>query len=96
MGHAVAKLVETLCYEQEGGEFDSRWGHLIFQIIWAFQPHYGGAKTQRLTEISARNFKARSARNCLENVDPRRLATPLASTACHRLRFTFLLDVSIW
>jgi hypothetical protein len=31
-GHAVAQLVETLCYEQEGRGFDSRLGYCIFQL----------------------------------------------------------------
>jgi hypothetical protein len=29
-GHAVALLVEALCYGPEGREFDSRCGHVIF------------------------------------------------------------------
>jgi hypothetical protein len=31
-GHAVAWLVEALCYKLEGPGFDSRWGHWIFQF----------------------------------------------------------------
>jgi hypothetical protein len=31
-GHAVALLVEALCYKPEGREFDSRWGQRIFQL----------------------------------------------------------------
>jgi len=27
MGHAVAQLVEALCYKPEGRGFDSRWCH---------------------------------------------------------------------
>jgi hypothetical protein len=42
VGHAVAQLVEALCYKPEGGGFDSRWGHWnFFQIIWSFQLYYG-------------------------------------------------------
>jgi len=29
-GHAVAQLVEALCYKSEGRGFDSRWCHWIF------------------------------------------------------------------
>jgi hypothetical protein len=32
-GHAVAQLVEALCYKHEGRGFDSRWGHCIFQFL---------------------------------------------------------------
>jgi hypothetical protein len=31
-GHAVAELVEALCYKSEGRGFDCRWGHWIFQF----------------------------------------------------------------
>jgi hypothetical protein len=40
-GHAVAYLVEALCYTLEGCGFDFRTGHSIFQLAWSFQPHYG-------------------------------------------------------
>jgi hypothetical protein len=30
--HAVAYLVEALCYKSEGHGFDSRWGNRIFQL----------------------------------------------------------------
>jgi hypothetical protein len=30
--HAVAWLVEALCYKPEGCELDSQWGHWIFQL----------------------------------------------------------------
>jgi hypothetical protein len=33
LGHAVAQLVETLCYKPEGREFNSQCGHWIFQLI---------------------------------------------------------------
>jgi hypothetical protein len=39
-GHAVAQLVEALCYKPEGHGFDSRWGHWFFQFTKFFQPHY--------------------------------------------------------
>jgi hypothetical protein len=32
-GHAVAKLIEALCYKPVGRGFDSRWGHYIFFSI---------------------------------------------------------------
>jgi hypothetical protein len=32
LGHAVAQLVEALCYKPEGRGFDSRSGHWIFQL----------------------------------------------------------------
>jgi hypothetical protein len=31
-GHAVAQLVEALCYKSEGSGFDSRRGYRIFQL----------------------------------------------------------------
>jgi hypothetical protein len=40
-GHAVALLVEALCYKKEGRGFDSWLGHWIFQLTQSFQPHYG-------------------------------------------------------
>jgi hypothetical protein len=41
MGHAVAQLVEELCYKLEGGGFDSRWCHWNFFFFFSFRPHYG-------------------------------------------------------
>jgi hypothetical protein len=32
VGHAVAQLVEALCYKPEDRGLDSRWCHLIFQL----------------------------------------------------------------
>ena len=32
-GHAVAQLVEALCYKSEGFEFNSRWCHWNFSLI---------------------------------------------------------------
>jgi len=31
-GHAVAQLLEALCYKPEGRGFDSRWRHWIFSL----------------------------------------------------------------
>jgi len=31
-GHAVAQLVEALCYKSEGRGFDSRWCHWNFSL----------------------------------------------------------------
>jgi hypothetical protein len=31
-GHAVAQLVEVLCYKPEGRGFDSRWCHRNFSL----------------------------------------------------------------
>jgi hypothetical protein len=40
-GHAVAQLVEALCYKPEGRGFDSRWYHWNFSLTYSFRPHYG-------------------------------------------------------
>ena len=40
-GHAVAQLVEALCYKPEGRGFDSRWCHWIFSLTYSFRRHYG-------------------------------------------------------
>jgi hypothetical protein len=40
-GHAVALLVEALCYKSEGRGIDSQWGHWNIQVTSIFQPHYG-------------------------------------------------------
>ena len=40
-GHAVAQLVEALCYKPEGHGFDSRWCHWNFSLTSSFHPHYG-------------------------------------------------------
>ena len=32
MGHAVAQLVEALCYKPEGCRFDSQWCHWNFSL----------------------------------------------------------------
>jgi hypothetical protein len=39
--HAVAYLVEALCYKPEGRGLDSRLGYLIFSINLFFQLKYG-------------------------------------------------------
>jgi len=41
LGHAVAQLVEALCYKPEGRGFDSRWCHWIFSLTQSFRTHYG-------------------------------------------------------
>ena len=40
-GHAVAQLVEALCYESEGRGFDSPMVSLQFFTDIIFRPHYG-------------------------------------------------------
>ena len=56
MGHAVAQLVEPLCYMPEGRGFDSRW------CLWSFPWHHPSGctlalgSTQPLTEMSSRNI----------------------------------------
>jgi hypothetical protein len=49
--HAVAYLVEALCYNPEGHGFDFRRGHYIFQMTLSFQPHTG----PRVESASNRN-----------------------------------------
>jgi hypothetical protein len=41
MGHAVAQLVEALCYIPEGCGFCSRWCHWKLSLTKSFRPHYG-------------------------------------------------------
>jgi hypothetical protein len=38
--HAVAQLVEVLCFMLEGRRFDSRWCHWNFSLIYSFWLHY--------------------------------------------------------
>ena len=38
VGHAVAQLVEALCYKPEGRGFDWNWN---FSLTQSFRPHYG-------------------------------------------------------
>jgi len=40
-GHAVAQLVEALCYKPEGRGFNSRWRHWNFSLSRSFWPHCG-------------------------------------------------------
>ena len=40
-GLAVAHLVETLLYKQEGRGFDPRWGQQNFSLASSFRPQYG-------------------------------------------------------
>jgi hypothetical protein len=66
-GHAVAQLVEALCYKPEGRGFKSRWGHWIF-FNW---PNPSSrtmttmtlGSTQPLTEMSTRNILGRKGRS---------------------------------
>ena len=37
VGHAVAQLVEALCYKPEGRGFDSRWCYWIFSLTQSFR-----------------------------------------------------------
>jgi hypothetical protein len=39
-GHAVAYLVEALCYKPGGRGFGFQRGHWIIQFTSSFQPHY--------------------------------------------------------
>jgi hypothetical protein len=39
--HAVAQLLEALCYKPEGRGFHSPQNHWIFQLTFSFQQHYG-------------------------------------------------------
>ena len=50
-GHAVAQLLEALCYKPEGRGFDSRWCH------WNFSGRTIALElTQPLTEMIIRNI----------------------------------------
>jgi len=51
VGHAVAQLVEALCYMPEVRGFISRWCHWNFSLTWGL--------TQPLTEMSNRNISCR-------------------------------------
>jgi hypothetical protein len=39
--HAVAQLVEALCYKPEGRGVDSRCSHWNFSLTYSFRPHCG-------------------------------------------------------
>jgi hypothetical protein len=57
MGHAVANLVEALCYTSEGHGFDSRWGHWIpFNCANPSSRTVGQGSTQALTDMNTRNL----------------------------------------
>jgi len=55
-GHAVAHLVEALCYELEGRGFDSRWCHWNFSLHNPFGRTMTLGLTQPLTEMRTRNI----------------------------------------
>jgi len=40
LGHAVAQLVEVLCFMLEGHWFDFRWCHWNFSLTYSFRLHY--------------------------------------------------------
>jgi hypothetical protein len=54
-GHAVAYLVEALCYKQEGRGFESRWRGL-FPFIKSSSCTVALGSTQPLTEMSTRDL----------------------------------------
>jgi hypothetical protein len=57
MEHAVAWLVEALCYKPEGRRFDSRCGHSIFfNLPNPSSRTMALGSTQPLTEMSTRNL----------------------------------------
>jgi hypothetical protein len=65
-GHAVALLVEALCYNLEGCGFDYRWAHWIF-FNW---PNPSSRTmtlglTQPLTEMSTRNLPGGNGGRCV-------------------------------
>jgi hypothetical protein len=56
-GHAVAQLVEALCYKSEGRGFDSRWCHWDFSLTYNPSGRTMAlGLTQPLTEMSTRNI----------------------------------------
>jgi hypothetical protein len=97
-GHAIAYLVETLCYKPEGRVFDSWWGHWIFQLTSSFQPHYypGVDSASNRNEYQESSWgkgrpacKADNLTAICEPIvwkmwEPWRLTILWASTACYR------------
>jgi hypothetical protein len=102
MGHAVAKLVEALCYKPEGSGFESRCGGFFSYLPNISSRTMALGSTQPLIEMSPRNLpgaKGRPARKA-DNLTaicepivykmwgPRRLTSLWAFTACYRNNFT--------
>jgi hypothetical protein len=56
MGHAVAKLIEALCYKPEGRWFESRMRWIFFNLPNPSSRIMALESTQPLTEMSTRNF----------------------------------------
>jgi hypothetical protein len=61
MGHAVAQLVEALCYKLEGRGFESRC-HRVFQLPNSSSRTTTLGLNQSLTKMSTRNFPGGEAR----------------------------------
>jgi hypothetical protein len=55
MGHAVAELVEALCYKPEGRRFES-WMRFFFNLPNPSRRTMALGSTQPLTEMSIRNL----------------------------------------
>jgi hypothetical protein len=107
--HALAYLVEALCYKPEGRGIESRWGR-FFQLTYSFQPHYGpGVDSASNRNEYQESFWWQKAAGihgwqpcrhlrveCLDQVwNPRRLTTLRAFTACYEDNFTFLLYAAV-
>jgi hypothetical protein len=56
MGHAVAYLVEALCYKLEGRRFESRMRWIFFSLPNPSSRTLTLGLTQPLTEVSTRNL----------------------------------------
>jgi hypothetical protein len=54
--HAVAWLVDALCYKPEGSSFKSWWDHGIFNLSNPSNRTIGLGSSQPLTEMSTRNL----------------------------------------
>jgi hypothetical protein len=106
-GHAVAWLVEALCYNPEGCGFESQCGGFFSVDLTLPAALWHLGLTQPLTEMSTSNFPGAKRApgawgwqthrhmwaDCLEKMcDPRRLTTLWTFTACYRDSF-FLLPL---